>query len=129
MKIKNLLVFGLVGIIVMAGAGAVFADTTVNFTRGQGLGEGISSQYNTIEERFEAKIALISQMVKDGKLTAEKGEELKALLRERIANCDESGTFKNFNDRLGLGFGKTNEIVQNKRQGALKGARNGFGSR
>lgn len=129
MKKKNLLVLGLVGIMAVASVGTVFADTAVNLGRGEGFGNGIHLQYDTVEERLEAKLQLIDQLVKEGKLTAEKGKELKAIIEERMDNCDELGSMRESNERLGIGFGRVNGAGQGKRLGAQDGTGRGFGRR
>ena len=72
--------------------GTVFADTAVNIGCGEGFGNGMHLEYNTAEERLEAKLQLIDQLVKEGKITEDKGEELKVIMTDRMGSCDKLGS-------------------------------------
>lgn len=112
MKMKKvLLVLTLAVALILGSMGSVFAaegeDTTVqpNFGRGYGV---FHSQSLSVEELLKQKIEAIDKLVEDKKITKEQGEEYKQLITERMGNCTTVGENREDNERLGIGFGRTN---------------------
>lgn len=117
---KKLIVLTLSLGLLVIGASSAFADGEEFYGHGNSL-------YNsdlTIEERHELKIAQIDQLVKDGKITAEKGEEYKVLIAERQSTCDGLGSNRDTHERLGIGFGNADADGTGSRLG--RGHRGGY---
>ncbi len=126
---RNMIITLIVGALIALGSiGSVFAaeatETTTNqdFTRGNGL--RLYSTANSVEELLQEKLELIDQMVEDGKLTKEAGENYKAIITERMEDCETIGANRSTNDRLGIGFGRGMGL--GNRQG--RGCGFGFGN-
>lgn len=107
---KKMLILTVGTMLVLGSIGVAFAaetDTeTTNTTLNRGNGMMLYASDLTVEERLEQKVELIDQMVSDGKITEEQGEEFKDLLEERMANCSTPGENRGSNERLGIGFGR-----------------------
>lgn len=103
---KKLLVLTLSLGLLLVGATSAFADDTATY--GNGNGHMFYQSDLTVEERLALKIERIDQLVADGTITAEKGQEYKLLMTERSATCDGLGTNRDDHERLGLGLGAGN---------------------
>ncbi|WIF95465.1 hypothetical protein [Caminicella sporogenes] len=107
---KKLLTLTLGAALTLGSIGAVFAaenstvDTNTTFGRGNGM--MLYKSNISVEQLLEQKIKLIDQMVEDGRLTKEAGENYKKLITERMKNCTTPGENREKNERLGIGFGR-----------------------
>lgn len=115
---KKLLVLTLsLGLLVL-GASSAFADDTTYRN-----GHMFYDSGKTVEEIHALKIERIDQLVKDGTITAEKGEEYKKAIVERQSTCDSLGANRDDHERLGIGFGS--EDGQKDGSGYKRGGNHG----
>ncbi|SHJ77743.1 hypothetical protein [Paramaledivibacter caminithermalis] len=128
---KKLLTLTLGAALVLGSIGFAFAaddstvDTSTTFGRGNGM--MLYRSNLSVEELLKEKINIIDQMVREGKLTEEAGENYKKLITERMENCTTPGQNRDKNERLGIGFGRGRGF----RQGLKENPQNvkGFGYR
>ncbi|WZL72825.1 hypothetical protein QBE52_17465 [Clostridiaceae bacterium 35-E11] len=110
---KTFITLTLGAALAVASMGSVFAaDTNTvhsasSFERGNGFGQLYTSNLS-VEELLKEKMARIDQMVVDGKITKEEGENYKQIISERMSNCTTPGENRDKNERLGIGFGRGN---------------------
>lgn len=118
---KKLLTLTLGAALALGSIGGAFAaeDSTVdtNTTFGRGNDMMLYRLNLSVEELLEQKIKLIDQMVEDGKLTKEAGENYKKLITERMENCTIPGENRDKNERLGIGFGRGGGFGQGLKRG------------
>ncbi|WP_053954848.1 hypothetical protein [Inediibacterium massiliense] len=60
----------------------------------------------SVEERMTQKNAHIDELVKNGEITKEEGDQYKKVIEERMKECTTPGENRDQHERLGLGFGK-----------------------
>ena len=124
---KKLFIVGALSLsLLAAGASMAFADTPV---RGNEDGEQLQNLEVSVEERLELKLSRIDELVDLDRLTPDEGAEFKEVLTERMENCDETGSGKEVNEPLQIGFGRTNEKGNgqgNGQNGQGNGQGNGF---
>ncbi len=125
MKRKTLLTLTLGAVLALGSLGAAFAsEDTVETTAARGNGVAIYSSADSVEDLLDQKLALIDEMVAEGKITKEAGEEYKVTISERMADCEEIGANRDSNERLGIGFGRGSG--QGKGQGLRDGSGRGM---
>lgn len=95
--------FGVVllcGALLLGGAGAVMAaDETP-------AADVVCRFAGTVQERLEARLQRIDDLVKAGEITEERATEIRTIMEERAASCTEPGANRESNERLGIGFGR-----------------------
>jgi len=84
-----------------------------DYGQGNGNQAKLKNMNGTVQERLEFKISRIDELVGINRLTPEQAEEFKAIITERMENCDATGSDK---EQLRIGFGRTNE------RGFMRGA-------
>lgn len=118
-----ILVLGSIGVAFAADANTDTETTNTTFARGNGM--MLYASDLTVEELLNEKIDRIDQLVSDGSITEEQGEEYKTLITERMASCTVPGENRDSNERLGIGFGKGNGRGNGQGRGFGNGC--GFG--
>lgn len=127
MKKMFFLAIALVAVMTLGSLGGyAYAESDVRPIYGAGYSSRLYLSGQSPEELLKTKIELIEQMVKDGKITLERAEELKAIITERMSNCDGLGTNRENNERLGIGFGRLSGAGQGRGRGAKNGIQRGL---
>ncbi len=102
-------------LVVGLSASMAFADTP---GRGNANGTQLQDMTGSVEERMAYKLVRIDELMDLGRLTAEQGADLKAVITERMENCTGEAAGQETNAPLAVGFGRTNE------KGYMQGAGN-----
>lgn len=127
MKRMYILAIALVAVMTLGSLGGYsYAESDVRPINGAGYSSRLYLSGQSPEELLNTKIEIIDQMVKDGKITLEKAEELKAILTERMNNCDGLGSNRENNERLEIGFGRLGGVGQGRGRRAGSGIERGL---
>lgn len=116
---KTILTLALAGILTVGGTVLAFADEATSTAGRRGCADGVTKVQELIDngvsfedaklQMMDEKIAKIDEAVKNGTMTEEKANELKAQLKERTESCTTPGENRNNGEGgMGLGLGKGN---------------------
>lgn len=116
---KKLMIMLLVAGLLVGGAGMALAAGNGN---GYGLEENrnvdgsLQAQGYTPEESLKIRLERIEALEDEGLISNEEAQEYASKLKERAERCDGTGTLRESEERLGIGFGRLQEKGQGQRQ-------------
>lgn len=125
---KRIIGLTLGALLVVSSIGFAFAaetDTKTDTTYGRGNGVRLSTTATSVEDLLKEKIKRIDQLVADGKITKEDGENYKKTITDRMKDCTTVGENRENHERLGIGFGRGGGFGQGR--GAKDGSGRGNG--
>lgn len=127
MKKMFFLAIALVTVMTLGSLGGyAYAEDDIRPIYGAGYSSRLYLSGQSPEELLKTKIEFIDQMVKDGKITSERAEELKNIITERMSSCDGLGSNREDNERLGIGFGRLGGTGQGRGRGTRNGIQRGL---